>query len=746
MNKDLERLYLEAKAALAEKDYNRAADLFRQILKEDVEYKDAAQLLAQAIKLSRRRWHNDPRLWGAFSILLLFGLGIYFLPKLRVTSNKPESTSVILPTDTPAPAITQSVASTATATLLPTPTTIPFTWKRIALGQNFEPDTVSAIVTDPNDPDVIYAGLMHAGVYKSIDGGLSWKPTHQGLTNTEVRSLLIDPNDSSILYAGTDGRTFKTTNGGEHWKKTNADSAYLLMDPQDSSHIYARGDGTDIYESFNGTKSWSAIESKFNHTGYINQWAIDPVDGNTLYLSYDGDGLLSIPDGIYVSIDGGLTWKLVENVTNNGSRFVLGRDSKGNSVLYAYDYPQLQISYNGGTWSGKDFWCASMAVDPGSPETAYCLLSSGRMMGTNNGGYTWRSLSKPDLKYINVMNIDRINGSDRIIAAGSGLYISADAGVSWAEGGSGLAKTLSQLKIEPHSNSTMYLTTYFGLYNEGCTLYRSQNNGQSWSSIMERSNWSWCGTTIDADNFLFTSQNGQLLRSSNNGSTWKSIAILPGNVAPDTVPLYSEDRIFANPYIPGFMYDVSGNTSSIYYSTDSGISWNQRDRGIDNLTFWDVYVYYAGPVGKSIYVFSPWEGYRLDDNSENGWIKCAHTNLILDSDTRLAIDPRDGKHLFAATHGEGVFVSNDGCQTWRKNTTNGMGILIVNTLAIDPNHPNTIFAGTQAGAFVSFNDGVSWHEINNGLLGATVVYSIAIDQESNVYAATPYGIFKLEGK
>ena len=75
-----------------------------------------------------------------------------------------------------------------------------------------------------------------------------------------------------------------------------------------------------------------------------------------------------------------------------------------------------------------------------------------------------------------------------------------------------------------------------------------------------------------------------------------------------------------------------------------------------------------------------------------------------------------------------------------------MGILIVNTLAIDPNHPNTIFAGTQAGAFVSFNDGVSWYEINNGLLGATVVYSIAIDQESNVYAATPYGIFKLEGK
>jgi photosystem II stability/assembly factor-like uncharacterized protein len=70
----------------------------------------------------------------------------------------------------------------------------------------------------------------------------------------------------------------------------------------------------------------------------------------------------------------------------------------------------------------------------------------------------------------------------------------------------------------------------------------------------------------------------------------------------------------------------------------------------------------------------------------------------------------------------------------------------VNTLAYDPNDPETIYAGTDGGAYVSFDAGATWGQVNEGLLGATVVYSIVVDKDSNVYAATPYGIFKLEGK
>ena len=69
----------------------------------------------------------------------------------------------------------------------------------------------------------------------------------------------------------------------------------------------------------------------------------------------------------------------------------------------------------------------------------------------------------------------------------------------------------------------------------------------------------------------------------------------------------------------------------------------------------------------------------------------------------------------------------------------------VYALAIDPNNSETVYAGTDGGAYISYDAGTMWGQVNDGLLGATVVYSIAVDSESNVYAATPYGIFKLEG-
>jgi len=57
-----------------------------------------------------------------------------------------------------------------------------------------------------------------------------------------------------------------------------------------------------------------------------------------------------------------------------------------------------------------------------------------------------------------------------------------------------------------------------------------------------------------------------------------------------------------------------------------------------------------------------------------------------------------------------------------------------------------LYAGTDSGAYISFDGGNTWNQINEGLLGATVVYSIVVDNESNVYAATPYGVFQLESK
>ena len=138
--------------------------------------------------------------------------------------------------------------------------------------------------------------------------------------------------------------------------------------------------------------------------------------------------------------------------------------------------------------------------------------------------------------------------------------------------------------------------------------------------------------------------------------------------------------------------------------------------------------------------------FRSDDGGKS-WKACGNQNLPASSssDSRLLMDPGNPDHLLRTTAGRGVLVSTDGCLTWTQSNS-GLGSLFVNTLAHDPRNASTIYAGTDGGAFVSFDGGLTWGQINDGLLGATVVYSIAVDRDGNVYAATPYGVFKLEGK
>jgi photosystem II stability/assembly factor-like uncharacterized protein len=119
------------------------------------------------------------------------------------------------------------------------------------------------------------------------------------------------------------------------------------------------------------------------------------------------------------------------------------------------------------------------------------------------------------------------------------------------------------------------------------------------------------------------------------------------------------------------------------------------------------------------------------------------TLQFIDAYRPMAIDPSDGNHVLVIDNGT-LLESHDSC-----DTTSGFETApntSMNSIAFDPNNSTTIYAGTDNGAYVSFDSGQTWNEINEGLTDTTVVYSIVVDKDSNVYAATPYGVFRLEGE
>jgi photosystem II stability/assembly factor-like uncharacterized protein len=77
------------------------------------------------------------------------------------------------------------------------------------------------LIIDPTNPNIVYG--EGGGVFKSTDGGKSWRPINSGLTDPgRARGLVIDPTVSSILFVGTTRGVFKSTNGGETWSPTGA--------------------------------------------------------------------------------------------------------------------------------------------------------------------------------------------------------------------------------------------------------------------------------------------------------------------------------------------------------------------------------------------------------------------------------------------------------------------------------------------------------------------------------------------
>jgi len=752
-NHDLESLYTEAQSALKAKDYNRATDLLRQILKADVDYKDAAQLLARVIKLSRHRWYNDPRLWGAIGVLFLVGLGIYLFPKFQEFTSKPAPTTPLaFPTSTPSPTVVPSATTTPTETPLPTPTPIPLTWKRISLGQEFPRDMVTAFATDRKDPDVIYAAMTNAGVYKTIDGGLSWHPAHEGLASAQVTSLLADSQNPRILYAATMDGIFKTEDGSENWFRIS-DGTDLLMDYQNTSHLYTH-DENGIYETKDQGTDWTTVYALGKDCpDAIHSWAIHPTDGTMLFIG--GGGKCT---GVYQSKDGGDTWSQI-GLQDKPSvdHLTIGLDKEGDFSIYinlseTVTGPErgMFVSHDGGAnWSLiQHLWCDILNSDPDNPSTIYC---AGGGLSIKRGTGSWRSIPGTNSIRYTAIYIDNFNGTERIITDGTNvskgrdysvdILVSTDSGTSWADRNIGIGSARSELKIDPKNSARIYLAAYYKGADDNCILFSSLDNGKNWSPLRAAG---WCGPTFDAANAFYMMEWGALQMSSNGGKTWlwerREIQFQNRIVWDWVKPLPSyyqggSESVSANPYFEGLVYDIG---DAIYYLTGSG--W-QKGNGSEGLR--DARLFYT-EQSKLIYAIGRYHQAYSTDNGVT-WQACGQDVVTASrSDTRLALDLQ-GTRLYLATPGQGVLASTDNCGSWQASNE-GLSNLFVNTIAIDPNDSNKIYAGTNGGAYISFDGGQTWGQVNDGLLGATVVYSIAIDPESNVYAATPYGIFKLEGK
>ncbi|MEP1553317.1 YCF48-related protein, partial [Paraglaciecola sp.] len=291
-------------------------------------------------------------------------------------------------------------------------------WKAIS-DKEFAVGSIGSIAVAPSDPNVIYVGTGEGpirgvttshgkGVYKSTDGGESWKLV--GLDNRgQIPKIRIHPTNPDIAWAAVQGNIwganeergiFKTTDGGKNWQhvlKVNADTgaADLTIDPTNPRILYASmwnhgrtpwfiksgGDGGGLYKSTDGGESWDKLEKGLPKL--IGKVGVDIAASNPkrLYAIIEAD-----EGGLYRSDDAGKSWSLM-----NGDNILKARawyynhikvDPNDENTLYVMNV-QLHKSIDG----GKTFEIKSLPHG----DTHDMWINTGNslnMINANDGGAT----------------------------------------------------------------------------------------------------------------------------------------------------------------------------------------------------------------------------------------------------------------------------------------------------------------------------------------------------------------------
>ncbi|MDP9267507.1 MAG: glycosyl hydrolase [Acidobacteriota bacterium] len=600
--------------------------------------------------------------------------------------------------------------------------------------------SIGVVVLDPKNPCVVWVGTGENnsqrsvgygdGVYKSEDCGKNWK--NVGLKHSEhIGRIVIDPRDSNVIYVaaqgplwgpGGDRGVYKSTDGGKSWKKSldiseNTGASDLAQDPQDPDvlyttayqrrrHVFTLIDGgpeSAIYKSTDAGKTWNKINSGLPSVdlGRIGI-AISPADHNVLYAVAEA---AEQKGGVFRSTDRGANWEK-RNDFQNGSMYYghVYPDPKNVDRVFISD-TLLRVSDDGGKTvrrvgdRNKHVDSHVVWIDP--DDTQHILV------GTDGGAYesydrgaTWGF--KQNLPLTQFYDVDVDNSlpfyyvcggtQDNLSMCGPSRTRSASGIINadWfvTNGGDGFRS-----HIDPEDPNTIYAESQYG----GLVRFDRRTGEIVGIQPQEARNtdphrWNWDSPFVISPHshtrLYFAAQ--RLYRSDDRGDTWRQVSgdltrqinrdKLPvmGKVwGPDAVAKHQSTSFYGNvvalsesPVKEGLLY-IGTDDGVIQITEDGGKTWRKLETfpGIPGMT-------YVSRLTASSHdantVYAAFENHKNNDfkpyllkstDAGKTWTSIA-SNLPENGPVlALAEDSVNGKVLFVGTE-FGLWFSNDGGGKW----------------------------------------------------------------------------------
>jgi photosystem II stability/assembly factor-like uncharacterized protein len=633
-----------------------------------------------------------------------------------------------------------------------------------------------------SDPRIIYAGTAAGGLFKTVNGGVTWQAVFENQPNPSIGDVTLAPSNPSIVYVGT----------GE------------ANNRQSSSW----GDG--VYKSMDGGATWKHLGLDATH--HIGRIVVHPTDPDVVYVAALGDLWGPNPErGVFMSKDGGATWNQTLIIDADTGVSDIAIDPQSPNILYAaaYERRRTAFGYNGGGPGGGiyrstdgglhwtrlgtggaghlpagDYGRCAVDIYRKNSNIVYALVehaTAGGLYRSEDKGMTWthQSDTNPRPSYFSQIRVDP-NNDLKLWMGGVNIYMSEDAGKTWSQDRfRDVHSDNHGIWIDPN-NSDHLLSG-----NDG-GIWETLDSGRNWRHIDNialgqfyevaydfqkpyrvcgglQDNYSWCGPSstaqtvgignsdwitvqggdgfynridpVDPNIIYAESQDGSLSRRDLKTSESKSIRPEEPN---DQAPRYRfqwNSPLLISAHDHNTIY-YGGN--HLFKSTDRGDTWTVLGEDLTTNAKRDEMSILGRKIDKNSGVLSR-------DDGVADW-PCI---------TSIAESPVKAGVLWVGTDDGNVQMSRDDGKTWTNVVSHIMGVPKMGYVSrIEPSH-------TEAGtAYVTFdnhrsadyaiyifkttNYGDSFLKLNNGIpLDAGTVHVIREDpvNPNLLFAGTEFGIF-----
>ena len=641
-------------------------------------------------------------------------------------------------------------------------------WEPVSDGSVFGTGSVGAIGLSDSDPNVVYVGMGESpirgnvshgdGVYKSTDGGKTWK--HIGLEDTrQISRIRVHPKNTDIVYVAAQGHVwgpnadrgiFRSRDGGKTWQKVlfrsdKAGACDLVIDSTNPNVLYAGfwevyrkpwtlesgGPGSGIFKSTDGGDNWTEITRNPGlprGTIGIVGITVSPANPDRVWTIVEAED-----GGVFRSDNGGRTWTRTNEQRNLRQRAWyytrIYADPKNADTVYVLNTGFYRSNDGGRTFTGigvphgdnHDLWIA-----PDDPNRMINSNDGGANVSFN-GGRSWSEQDQATAQFYrvtldndfpyNVYGAQQDNSTVRIASRNTEGGIDVR---DWWDVGGGESGWIAP---SPRDSNIVFAGSYDGLitrYDHHTGQLRDVNpypdNPMGWGAadIKYRFQWNFPLVFSPNDRDTLYSAANVLFKTTNEGQTWEIISpdltrndkskqgASGGPITKDNTSIEYYDTIFT-------VMESPVQAGTIWVGTDDGLVQVTRDGGKN------------------------WSNATPSKEMMPEWIQI----------NSLEASPFDaGSAYIAATmykyddYKPYLYKTTDYGKTWKKITNGIPDGAFTRVIREDPNKRGLLYAGTETGMYISFDDGANWQSMQFNLPMVPITDLAIHKREKELVAAT----------